>query len=134
MREEQRTITIYIADDGKEFTSEYNCKEYELAKDAATDRRLWLNKVLIETMKTIPGIVEWPKNMSLEDQAEWIDSNIDINCLEDDTVIGYKDDLGEVQEFDENCPFDISIWHDFEKLIYTRYGYKIKDSTYYWGK
>lgn len=134
MKKEQKTITVFIADDGKEFTSEYACNSYELEIKSNEDRRLWLNSVIFDTIKSIPGIVEWPKNMSLEEQAIWLDNNIVINCLSETTMLGYKDDLGEVDEFDENCPFDISKWHELEKLVYLRYGYKINDSSYYWPK
>lgn len=134
MKEEQRTVAVYIADDGKEFLSSYACRTYEEEKTISNDRREWLNKSVIAYMKTIPGIIEHCKNLSLQEQEEWIEKNIFINCFEEKTFLGYKEDGGYISEFDENCPFEHDLWWELEKTIYTRYGYKIKDSSYYWPK
>ena len=134
MRIEEKTINVYIADDGKEFTSEFSCNEYENRKQKKEERRQWLNKIVFEEMKKIDGLVEYPK-MNLPDQEIWLEKNIKINCLEDETLLGFiiGEDL-EIVEFDEDCPFDTSKWYYLENLIYTRYGYKIKDSSCYWSK
>lgn len=134
MKEEKRAVTVYIADDGKEFDSAYACNQYEIDFEIRKKKREWLNSVVIQYMKTIPGIIEHYKNSSLESQASWIDENIHINCCDGSTYIGYKQADGYVEEFDESCPFDYDLWQDLEKKIYIMYGYKILDQSYYWPK
>ena len=134
---EKRTINIYIAEDGKEFHNPFQCAEYEENISKIKRRKEFLNKIIIEEMKKISGIIEWPERMSLEEQAKWIDGNLYIECNENDTEIGYlTSENGEIirEEFDENCPFDITKWWEFEEEINIKYGYNIKDSVYYWAK
>ena len=137
MRTEEKLIKVYIADDGKEFYTPFQCKEYEDSQLKSKTRKEFLNKIIIEEMKKIPGIIEWPKQVNLEEQAKWIDENLYIECDDGRTEIGYLTaEDGEIirEEFDENCPFDITKWHKFEEEIEIKYGYTIKDSIYYWNK
>lgn len=134
MRTEERLMTVYIAEDGKEFLHHYECESYEKELHKEEQRKEFLNKTILDEMKKIPGIIEWSEQVSLEEQAKWIDENLYIECDENRTEIGYLTaEDGEVirEEFDENCPFDISVWYKFEKEIEIKYGYTIKDSSYY---
>lgn len=137
MKTEERTINVYITEDGKEFYNPFQCQEYEENISKIKRRKEFLNKTILDDMKRVPGIIEWPRGMNLKEQADWIDENLYIECEENRTSFYYLITEGNQtikEEFDENCPFDISIWHKFEEEIKIKYGYTIEDSIYYWSK
>ena len=137
MKTIERLMKVYIAEDGTEFLTEYQCESYEEDLLKSKQRCEFLNKTILEEMKKIHGIIKWPKDMDLETQAKWIDDNLYIECDENITRLGYlytRDSKEYREEFDEDCPFDICKWHRFEDTIEFKYRYTIKDSIYYWSK
>lgn len=132
MKTIERLMKVYIAEDGTEFLTEYQCESYEEDLLKYKQRYDFLNKTILEEMKKVSGIV--PYCDSLEEQARWIDDNLYILCAVNRTEIGYLLDDSTREEFEENCPFDIDIWHNFEREIEFKYNYRIKDPSYYWCK
>lgn len=137
MKTIERLMKVYIAEDGTEFLTEYQCESYEEDLLKSKQRCEFLNKTILEEMKKVPGIIESSESMTIEEQARWIDDNLYILCDVNRTEIGYlytRDSKEYREEFDEDCPFDISKWHRFEDTIEFKYRYTIKDSIYYWSK
>lgn len=63
MKTIERLMKVYIAEDGTEFLTEYQCESYEEDLLKSKQRCEFLNKTILEEMKKIHGIIKWPKDM-----------------------------------------------------------------------
>lgn len=135
MREEERLVTVYIANDGKEFSTKGACQAHEDKKSFGIQRRKFLEKEIFKIMIAKDGLVEdWilrDKNM---DSARFLKRNIWIKVHHDSFESGYILSNGDHVEFDEDCPYDISKWFEIEREVQSKFGYTIKYPSDYWPK
>ena len=86
MKKERRTITtertIFIAEDGKEFTTEKECKAYE---------------VLLQKQKTKKELIAAAEKLRIPDLDEIVPLNTDANCSENNTFRWYR--LNSIEDF-----------------------------------
>lgn len=135
MREEERLVTVYIANDGKEFSTKDACQDHEDKKSFDIQRRIFLEKEIFKIMLAKEGLVEdWILRDTNMDSARFIKRNIWIKVHPDSFESGYILLEGDHVEFDEDCPYDISKWFEIEKEVQCKFGYTIKDPSYYWPK
>jgi leucyl aminopeptidase (aminopeptidase T) len=117
MKEETKQVTMYVADDGKEFTHAWECKDYEAHSTIEKKRRDYLQENVSSML-----------HIRHPDVGFRIFSN---NVAQ----MGYLEEDGEnFEEFDEDFPFSIDDWDKFKDDVYIKFGYKIKIPLWYWGK
>jgi hypothetical protein len=135
MKEVEKLVTVYVAEDGKEFSTKGACQAHEDKKSFDMQRCEFLEKEIYKIMLVKEGLVEdWILKDNNTDSSGFIRRNIWIKVHPDSFESGYilSDDTH--QEFDEDCPYDISKWFEIEREVQMKFGYTIKDSSYYWPK
>lgn len=119
MKEVKKTVTVYIAEDGKEFTNAWHCKEYEEKLKLNLERERVLTNGLRELISKV--------NLSYYTEPEKFTFGFNHNG-------GKTDIYYEGQEFDEDFPFEIEEWDEIERQMFIRCGFVLDIPTYYWGK
>ena len=119
MKIEEKTVTIYVSDDGAEFFNMYQCQAHEENIKFERERKEFLTTIL---KKLLPGDVEVEV----------------VNLTGDHTVELYSDyyGSGEFEEFDECMDSFIKMhrWHEIQYEMKLKYGFNATIPTWYWGK
>ena len=119
MKEVQKTVTVFVAEDGREFTNAWQCKDYEDKLKINLEREQILTNGLRELISKV-GLqyCSEPEKYTFKFDYDGGKSEI-YYCNE---------------EFDEDFPFEIEEWDEIERQMLIRYGFVLDISPYYWGK
>lgn len=121
MKALEKTITVWVADDGKEFEYEHQCLSYINQKAFEIKRIDFLSQVLEEEFKS-----NFPDLHDVIDNLEFHPS------LKDNTHIIHKD----YGEFDEDFDgwFDGAPYEKVKENMRIKYGFDFCIPSYYWSK
>lgn len=126
MIELNKTITVYIADDGKEFLSHDACVNYEEQVLVTLSRNEYLNVELTKLLNEM-NIPAW-------EGASTENVEFRVTVHPSTTIIEQRFEDGEWEEPDEDFYYNWSQFQEFEKEAMKRYLYEVTTSIYYWGK
>lgn len=119
MKTIEKTITVYVAEDGKEFTHAFECEAHNNNLKVMLEREEVLTNGLRELISKV--------NLHYYNEPEKFTFGFNHNG-------GKTDVYYEGQEFDEDFPFEIEEWDEIERQMFIRYGFVLDIPIYYWGK
>jgi hypothetical protein len=132
MVEKRKTVTIFVAEDGKEFMNRHDCLSYEKEREVLKKRTEFLENVFKEELREVKEIL-CPVWIREEGSVEKIIDEIVVISLFPRCILGSVKN-GSVLEFNENFPFGTNGWDKFKENMKVKYGYNVEIPISYFGK
>lgn len=121
MKTIEKTITVWVADDGKEFEYKHQCLSYINHKTFELKRIEFLSQVLKEEFKS-----NFPDLHDVIDKLEFRPN------ITGDTIIIHED-YGEFEE-DFDGWFARELYEKVKENMRIKYGFNLYFPSYYWSK
>ena len=123
MKEVKKEITVYITDDGAEFTSKFQAANYEKELVFTNKRK----KFLEEKLNELIGLENVRAKITNLKSSSSANTKIEYQPYQLDKDDGWY-------EPDESMPVDWDKWHHIEEEMEIKYGFKPNIPYWYWPK